>query len=67
MTLVCSQNSVRAVVEDNGSGFDVVPAGRLKSLGLIGARERAKLAGGRLSIESSSGHGTTILVEVPVR
>lgn len=67
VTLVCSQNSVRAVVEDNGSGFDVVPAGRLKSLGLIGARERAKLAGGRLSIESSSGHGTTILVEVPVR
>lgn len=64
--LVSSADSVRAVVEDNGSGFDVEFAGERKSLGLVGARERAKLVGGRLSVESSAGHGTTIMAEVPV-
>lgn len=64
--LVSSANSVRAVVEDNGTGFDVEFARERKSLGLIGARERAKLVGGRLSVESSAGNGTTIMAEVPV-
>jgi two-component system sensor kinase len=65
--LVCSADSVRAVVEDNGKGFDVELAAERKSLGLIGARERARLAGGRLSVESSPGQGTTVMAEVPIK
>lgn len=65
--LVCSADSVRAVVEDNGKGFDVELAAQRKSLGLIGARERARLAGGRLSVESSPGQGTTVMAEVPIK
>ncbi|NBM14230.1 AAA family ATPase [Streptomyces sp. GC420] len=65
--LVGSTDSLRAVVEDNGIGFDVELADQRKSLGLIGARERTRLVGGRLSIESSPNQGTTIMAEVPVK
>jgi signal transduction histidine kinase len=57
--------AARAVVEDDGGGFDPTDA-RDDALGLAGMRERVALAGGRLRIESSSGAGTTLVAEVPV-
>jgi signal transduction histidine kinase len=58
-------NTVSAVIEDDGKGFD--PDGRREEgLGLVGMRERAGLLNGRVTVESSSA-GTTIAVEVPVR
>ncbi|WP_396922418.1 AAA family ATPase [Mycolicibacterium sp.] len=65
--IVSSADTLRAVVEDNGTGFDVDLAGQRRSLGLIGMRERACLVGGRLSVESHPGQGTTIMVEVPIK
>jgi hypothetical protein len=35
-------------------------------LGMSGMRERAKLLGGRLTIESAPGAGTTVFVEMPL-
>jgi signal transduction histidine kinase len=32
---------------------------------LFGIRERAELLGGKLLIESESGHGTSLFVEIP--
>jgi signal transduction histidine kinase len=55
---------VSAVIEDDGQGFQAGSA-RVDALGLVGMRERAALVGGRLTIESSEGQGTTIAVEVP--
>ncbi|MBI5879711.1 MAG: HAMP domain-containing protein [Chloroflexi bacterium] len=60
-----------AIVEDDGQGFDAeaVLAGATSDgagLGLHGMRERASLIGGRLTIESTPGHGTSIFVEVPL-
>ncbi len=55
---------VRAVIEDDGQGFD--PGSSEASLGLAGMRERAALAEGSLLIESSPGQGTTIIVEIPL-
>lgn len=55
------------VVEDDGVGFDPVEkmaAGT--SLGLVGMRERAAIAGGSLEVESSRERGTTIYARVPV-
>lgn len=66
VTIVNSGDALRVVVEDNGTGFDLEIAGQGRSLGLIGMRERARLAGGRLSVESSPGQGVTIMVEVPI-
>lgn len=63
-------DTVVLIVEDDGRGFDA--ARRLHSdaapdghLGLLGMRERATLVGGRFTLESSPGQGTTIFVEIP--
>ncbi|MEV8022037.1 GAF domain-containing sensor histidine kinase [Streptomyces sp. NPDC086554] len=53
-------------VSDDGSGFDprgVRRAGR--HLGLVSMRDRAGGVGGRLTVESEPGKGTTIEMEVP--
>jgi two-component system, NarL family, sensor histidine kinase DevS len=58
--------SVVAVVEDDGRGFDPTQT-REEGLGLVGMRERIALLGGRVTVESSERGGTTVAVEVPVR
>jgi signal transduction histidine kinase len=53
-------------VTDNGRGFEpraVRRAGR--HLGLVSMRDRAGGVGGRLSVESEPGKGTTVEMEVP--
>jgi signal transduction histidine kinase len=57
---------VKAIIEDDGRGFDPVAARKLgQSVGIHGMQERAELIGGWMAIES--GHdGTTVFVEVPV-
>jgi len=58
------EGSVKAVVEDDGQGFD--PAQVDGGFGLVGMGERLALLGGRLRIESNAESGTTIAVDVPV-
>ncbi|WP_341252316.1 GAF domain-containing sensor histidine kinase [Euzebya pacifica] len=62
--LVADDSRVRAVVEDDGRGFDHRAAE--ESLGLVGMRERASMTGGSLRVESAPGAGTVVVVEVPV-
>lgn len=62
-------SKVMAIIEDNGRGFDVdrvMTSRGEKQLGLFGMYERASLVGGKLTIESEAGVGTTIFLEVPV-
>ncbi|MGH9349626.1 MAG: sensor histidine kinase [Vicinamibacterales bacterium] len=56
-------------VADRGRGFDVSPAGDAPAagFGLTGMRDRVRLFGGRFSLDSRPGRGTTIHVEVPLR
>jgi signal transduction histidine kinase len=52
-------------VSDDGVGFDPTePALRARRLGLTSMEERARELGGRLSIESAPGAGTTVRLEV---
>ncbi|MCC6642703.1 MAG: sensor histidine kinase [Deltaproteobacteria bacterium] len=51
-------------VRDNGAGFEKVRSGA--SLGFASMRERMRLLGGTLDIESAPGHGTTISAWVPL-
>jgi PAS domain S-box-containing protein len=55
------------LIEDDGRGFDpaVDGASGARGLGLIGMRERARLLGGRISIDSVPGAGTQIRIEIP--
>jgi signal transduction histidine kinase len=60
--------SLSLTVTDDGIGFDVDIAqsrGREgSSLGLIGMRERAELAGGRFNVRSQHGRGTTVSAQL---
>lgn len=71
VTLERRGSTMLAIVEDNGKGFDVKDLLRSGSkdekLGLFGMQERAVLIGGRLTIESQVGVGTTVYVEVPLK
>lgn len=63
--LARKDGAVKAVVEDDGQGFD--PAEQTGGSGLVGMRERLALLGGRLAVESAPDRGTTVAAEVPLR
>jgi signal transduction histidine kinase/CheY-like chemotaxis protein len=64
-------NLLRLAVHDDGSGFDQAAARQRAvkggSLGLVSMEERAALAGGRFSVHSSPGAGTTISALFPLK
>jgi len=60
------QKEIVAVIEDDGQGFDLERVHRDGHLGLLGIRERAELLGGRLTIESSPGRGTSLYIRLPL-
>jgi signal transduction histidine kinase len=64
IALTKMEGSVKAVVEDDGEGFE--PAKADGGFGLVGMGERLALLGGRLRMESSPGAGTTIAADVPL-
>ena len=53
-------------IDDRGSGFDPDLVLNGRSGGLTGMRERARLLGGRLRIESARGSGTQLIAELPL-
>ncbi|MBG0830295.1 sensor histidine kinase [Planomonospora sp. ID67723] len=55
------ESGARLTVADDGTGL---PPGR-EGFGLLGMRERAELAGGRVEIDSGPGTGTCLTVTVP--
>ena len=56
-------------ITDDGKSFDVKRVLRTKGngrLGLLGMRERLEMVGGKFSIKSTPGHGTTVTARIPV-
>jgi PAS domain S-box-containing protein len=64
LQITFSNHEVRLELCDNGSGFD--PATKSEGFGLLGMKERVAGMGGELTVESTSGHGTTILIVLPL-
>jgi signal transduction histidine kinase len=63
--LVRRPGLVNALIEDDGHGFG--PGEEAQGgIGLAGMRERLALLDGRLTIESGSGTGTSLVAEVPL-
>jgi signal transduction histidine kinase len=62
-----TSSEIELTVSDLGVGFDQQVATDRCGIGLISMRERLKLVGGELSIQSEPGHGTTINACVPLR
>lgn len=63
LTLAMLPGEVCLQIEDDGIGFD--EAKTRHSFGLRGMRERMEMLGGRVSITSSTGQGTTVCATVP--
>jgi len=70
VTVAFNEQTTKVTIEDNGKGFtlpkNMGDLSRLGKLGLAGMQERARLLGGSLKVESDSGKGTRVIVEVPV-
>ena len=63
-------NTVRMKIKDDGRAFDVerlLNARKNKRMGLLGMRERVEMVGGKFTIESTPGNGTTITAQIPFR
>jgi len=61
------RSGIRLVVQDAGRGFDAQAVLARASSGLSGMRERARLLGGQLAIESSPGVGARLTARIPFR
>jgi two-component system, NarL family, sensor histidine kinase UhpB len=53
-------------ISDNGIGINARLLSSTPTFGLLGMYERARLAGGNLTVSSSSGKGTKIVTRLPV-
>ena len=60
------ENGLHLEILDLGQGFDLDTEYPRVGLGLISMKERARLAGGELTITSALGRGTTVCVDVPL-
>jgi signal transduction histidine kinase len=66
LSLALCDDGLRLAVSDNGSGFEPDLQPRRPSLGHASMRERIRLVGGRLDIQSSPGEGTMVVAWVPI-
>ncbi|MGA8408224.1 MAG: PAS domain S-box protein [Candidatus Acidiferrales bacterium] len=64
--LFTATNEIRLRVVDAGAGFDFSHQAKDVGIGLVGMRERLRLVGGRLTVESAPARGTEIIAEVPL-
>jgi PAS domain S-box-containing protein len=61
-----SGDDAEITIADDGGGFDVNDPERRKGLGLVSITERAKLAGGTISIETGLNQGTRVRATIPL-
>jgi signal transduction histidine kinase len=64
LELAAVNGALRLSISDNGKGLPAENTRR--GAGLAGMRARARAAGGRIKLESRTGHGVAITVEVPL-
>jgi len=70
IALEVADGVARLTVADDGRGFDPTrvfgPGGIAHSVGLLGMQERVRLLEGKMLVHSEEGHGTEIVVELPL-
>jgi len=59
-------SDVLVEVRDDGRGITSQEVGSVRSLGLIGIRERAELVGGTARFEGIAGRGTIVSIRIPM-
>ena len=66
VTLRSSAEGLELVIADDGRGFDLAEAQRVRGLGLISLDERVRLIGGSLAVNTEPQRGTEVRVQVPL-
>lgn len=66
LELIGDRGTLHLCVSDAGAGFDPRAVAAKGRLGLISMQERVRMAGGRISIESSPSRGTRIVVQITI-
>lgn len=62
----CIENNCHIIISDNGKGFSDMTDDGTKHFGIFCMKERIKLLGGKIYIDSSPERGTTISINVPL-
>ena len=65
MQVFAHENELVMTIEDDGNGFDM--ENQKVGLGTKNMRMRTEQVGGKFSISSAIGDGTSIMVSVPLR
>jgi signal transduction histidine kinase len=58
-----TEEGIQVRIHDEGRGFD--PTAKTDGFGLLGMRERVRLAGGTLKVQSAPGDGTEVIAILP--
>jgi signal transduction histidine kinase len=68
VAITLQANEMTLTISDDGQGFEIqnAPGAAQEHFGLNIMRERAKQVGGRIEIRSIPGHGTRVVVSVPI-
>jgi two-component system, NarL family, sensor kinase len=66
LRLEAARGRLRLTIADAGAGFRLRGA-RRRGFGLVGIEDRARLLGGRATVRSAPGRGTTVTVTIPLR
>lgn len=70
LALEFDKAQLSVIVQDDGCGFDLTSAFETgdtdRGFGLLGMRERAELSEGSFQIDSQPGHGTRIIITMPM-
>lgn len=70
LSLSVTPEQVRMVVQDDGCGFDEAAirsrAQQGLSMGMLGMEERVSLVGGSMTVRSTVGQGTSLVISVPL-
>lgn len=64
LQLVKHENEISVIIEDDGKGFDV--KANSNGVGLKNMESRVKFLGGKIIFDSTSGRGTSVILEIPV-
>jgi PAS domain S-box-containing protein len=64
-SLVLKNGSIILSVTDDGSGFDIDEQKKKETFGILGMKERAQALEGNLTVKSSIGNGTNIMLNLP--
>jgi two-component system, NarL family, sensor kinase len=66
LQLIKHENEMTVMIEDNGVGFDTGKINEFQGIGLKNIISRIEFLNGRVDFDSTPGHGTNVIIEVPL-